>query len=153
MDKLDILEAQMDIISEQVIALTQTVWELAEVVRQGKMVETIPLSSRRHKKGGPITDITYISYCSRLRKYREEFKQTGHYHWKREVEALEDRIIAAGRELPADVSQVQEPIPTKAAELAKPSETALGVVIRAMSVEEIKEKLAQTKKEKLPTGE
>jgi len=138
MDRLDVLE-------EQVINLTQALWELAEVVRQSKMVETIPISSRRHKKGGPITDITYVSYCSRLRKYREEFKQTGHHHWKKEVEALEDRILAAGRELPAE-TLVVEPIPTKAAEMAKPSEAALGEVIRALSMEELKERLDASKK-------
>lgn len=139
MDRLQLLE-------DQVIALTQDVWTLAEALRQSKMVETIPVSSRRHKKSGPITDITYVSYCSRLRKYREEFKQTGHHHWKKEVEALEDRIIAAGRELPAENGAVEQ-IPTSNSEAVKNSDSALADVINSLSKEELEEKVLKARRE------
>jgi uncharacterized protein YciI len=139
MDRLELLE-------NQVIALTQDVWNLAEALKQSKMVETIPVSSRRHKKSGPITDITYVSYCSRLRKYREEFKQTGHHHWMKEVEALEDRILSAGRELPPENGAV-EVIPTVSAKAAEASESALADVIASMSQEEMKEKVLQMRRE------
>jgi hypothetical protein len=133
MDRIDVLE-------EQVMALT----ELLQEMRKGESL-AIPRASSRHGKTGPLADVTYISYCSRLRKARETYKETQHPYWKTEIEVLENRIKNSGREVPLDGSVAVEPIPTTSPENVKASDSALGRVIRLMSPDELKERLVQSK--------
>jgi hypothetical protein len=133
MDRIDVLE-------EQVIALT----ELVQEMRKGEQL-AIPRASSRHGKVGPLADVTYISYCSRLRKARETYKETQHPYWKTEIEVLENRIRASGREVPPNETAVVETIPTTSPENVKASDSALGNIIRLMSPEQLKEKLTQSK--------
>jgi hypothetical protein len=50
----------------------------------------------------PIQDNTYMTYCSRLRKYRNAYEETKNDFWKEQVIKLEAKILACGRELPKD---------------------------------------------------
>jgi len=151
MDRIDILE-------DAVIKLTQMVWDMQEESRQGRIVgDVIPTSShRRHKKAGPLSDVTYTTYCSRLRGYRENYKQTQSPYWKKEVENLEERIRASGRSLPSEKEEVpinvEPPGNIKPEDAAEASDKALGRVIMEMSPNELKERLLASKKGESDAG-
>jgi len=49
-----------------------------------------------------IADNTYMTYCSRLRKYRTAYKDTKDEYWLKQVTKLEAKILSTGRELPKD---------------------------------------------------